>query len=124
MALPANLATNDVIDEVWVDAVTTTLAAAAPTAWTAVTFQNGWVNFGGSQQVLQYRKEGDVVRLRGMAKSGTVGTIICVLPVGFRPPGQVQSANGPIAITTAGEIYHQGSTNGAVDIGTTFSVTA
>ena len=56
-------------------------------AWIPVTFQNGWVNYGPPVQTVQYRKIGDVVYLRGTAKSGTVGsgTPIFTLPVGHRP---------------------------------------
>lgn len=61
------------------------LVALNPTAWTAVTFQNGWSNFGGGYQAAQYRKIGDVVQVRGLIKSGTVGSAAFTLPAGFRP---------------------------------------
>lgn len=54
-------------------------------AWTAVTFAGAWVNFGGSEQTVQYRKVGDLVQIRGVAKSGAAGTVF-TLPVGYRPP--------------------------------------
>src|SRR5436190_3119179 len=40
--------------------------ANTPTAWTGVTFQNGWQNFGGGWPSAQYRKVGDQVYLRGL----------------------------------------------------------
>ena len=89
MPLPANLATNDVIDETWVDAVTTTLAAAAPTAWVNVAaFTNGWVNFGATDTPARYRKVGDMVFIEGNIKSGVLNTApgAFTLPAGFRPP--------------------------------------
>jgi hypothetical protein len=77
-----------------------------PPGWTPVTFQNGWVNFD-TVRTVQYRKIGDVVTLRGVCKSGTVGygTPIFTLPVGFRPPTSrnedwiCQASNGPCAIS-------------------------
>lgn len=57
-----------------------------PNAWQNVSFQNSWVNYAGSYQLCQYRKLGDMVQLRGMAKLGTVGTTIFTLPSGYRPP--------------------------------------
>jgi hypothetical protein len=115
MVLPANLATNDVIDETWVDAVTTTLAdltaAITPTAWTAVTFAGSWVNLGGGYQTAQYRKVGDMVQVRGIIKSGVTATAAFTLPAGFRPPVSTEFAQGP----TAGA-YLSVQTNGVVTI--------
>lgn len=63
-------------------------AAAVPGAWTAVLggigFTNGWVNFDAGHPA-QYRKIGDEVELRGLIKTGTVGTGAFTLPAGFRP---------------------------------------
>jgi hypothetical protein len=63
------------------------LYLAGDVAWINVTFQNAWVNFGGTWQTVQYRRIGDLVYLRGVAKSGTVGagTPVFTLPVGYRP---------------------------------------
>lgn len=62
------------------------LNALAPTAWTGVTFQNGWANFDGARTV-RYRKIGDLVYLQGVAAGGTLGygVPMFVLPAGFRP---------------------------------------
>lgn len=57
--------------------------------WTDVTFTNGWVNYGGAAQTVQYRKLGDRVEIRGAAKNGTPGTQIFQLPEGFRPPAEL-----------------------------------
>jgi len=84
MALPANLANGDLINETWVDAVVDTIT---PTAWTAVTFQNGWSNLVG---LCQYRKVGDMVQVRGIIKGGTSGSVAFTMPVGFRPPQTVR----------------------------------
>lgn len=56
------------------------------TAWTAPTLQNSWANYGAPYQLAQYRKVGDEVQMRGLVRLGTVGSVICTLPVGFRPP--------------------------------------
>lgn len=69
--------------------VANALNAIEPTAWTNVTFQNGWVNFGAPYQNVQYRKIGDIVYVRGMMKSGTINQIAFTLPAGFRPPAEV-----------------------------------
>ena len=78
-----------------------------PTAWTAVTFENGWVNEGGPSQVVQYRKVADIVYLRGtMKRTGvTYGQTAFTLPVGFRPPAHLRpyplAFNPSAAITLA-----------------------
>lgn len=56
-----------------------------PTAWiTASPMQNGWVAYDA--RVPQYRKIGDIVYLRGVIKSGALGSQAFTLPVGYRPP--------------------------------------
>lgn len=59
--------------------------ASLCTAWTAPTFTNAWVNFGGSTQIARYRKVGDVVEIEGLIKTGTIGLSAFTLPAGFRP---------------------------------------
>lgn len=61
-----------------------------PTAWTAPTFQNGWTNYGSGFQTAAYRQVGDIVSLRGIvakpsALSNNSSSMVCTLPVGFRP---------------------------------------
>lgn len=60
-----------------------------PTDWTPVTFTNSWVNFGGVYNTCQYRKVGDIVYLRGLMSSGTIGLASFTLPAGFRPPADL-----------------------------------
>jgi hypothetical protein len=83
------------------------------TAWTAPTFQNAWVNFGFAStqwSLAGYRKIGDMVWLKGLVKSGTVGAAIFTLPVGYRPSADalfaVDSNNlfGVIDVTSAGVV--------------------
>ena len=59
------------------------------TGWIDVTFENSWVNYGGSiWQDAQYRKENGWVYIRGLVKDGTVNSAIFTLPEGFRPAKQ------------------------------------
>jgi len=93
-----------------------------PTPWTGVTFQNGWVNYGG-YQAAQYRKIGDIVYLRGVIGNGT--GVAFTLPVGFRPPFTVQkNAVGTVStmdINPTGTAYLTGGTNAAAVIDFQFS---
>lgn len=98
-------------------------------AWTAPTLLNSWVNFGGTEQVAQVRKVGDMVQLRGVIKSGTVGfTDALVLPYGMRPPANLPFAiqsNGAIAglyITSAGSVQVFFGSNVSAGISVQFSV--
>lgn len=51
------------------------------------TFQNSWVNNGGSWATAAFRRYGDgMVEIKGLVKSGTIGTVsVFTLPTGFRP---------------------------------------
>lgn len=73
--------------------------ATAVTAWTAVTFQNSWVNYNtATHNAVEYRKVGDLVAVRGSMKNGTNNNPCFTLPVGFRPPNgipfKVANSNG------------------------------
>lgn len=101
------------------------------TAWTAVTFQNSWVNFGSGYQAMEYRKVGDMVQLRGLIKSGTVSTDMFTLPTGFRPPAAIQLATaaggggyGAYQIFADGRVAHITGSNASFAVVATFSVTA
>lgn len=67
-------------------ALATALSTADRTAFTAPTLSGTWVDFGGGLSTVGYYKNGlgDVV-LKGQAASGTAGTSIFTLPVGYRP---------------------------------------
>ncbi|MFA5825504.1 MAG: hypothetical protein WC825_05975 [Gallionellaceae bacterium] len=88
------------------------LQAQATLTWLPVTFLNGWVNFGAGTDPCEYCiDEKKIVRLRGMAKNGTIGTPMFTLPAGMRPTndqyiGTVSDhAFGEIAISSAGDVY-------------------
>jgi hypothetical protein len=55
-----------------------------PTPWTTLPLVNGWVSYGAGY-VPQYRKVGDNVQIRGLAKDGAATGGLFTLPVGFRP---------------------------------------
>lgn len=98
-----------------------------PTDWTAVTFQNSWVNYGAPYQSAAYRRTTDGrVFLRGLVKGGTVPATIFTLPVGHRPPascifmGLSNHATNPLSSATRIDITSTG-TVGAGDPITTGS---
>lgn len=104
-------------------------ARVAVTAWTAVTFQNSWVNYGGTDQVVQYRKVGDTVQLRGKAKNGTMSSAAFTLPAGFRPPADLsftQASNGAfgaVVVSSAGVVTPAFGSNVSFSFNFQFSVT-
>lgn len=63
-----------------------TSATAVDTPWADVTFAGAWVNFDTTRKV-QYRRFNGEVQLRGICKSGAVGSGVSMftLPAGFRP---------------------------------------
>lgn len=102
------------------------------TAWTAVTFQNSWVNSGGGPQDVQYRRVGDDVQARGHMKSGTTGATAFTFPTGFRPPalltlpvlGSAAAAGYFLTINTNGTVVPSGPANTLFAFNFQFSVTA
>jgi hypothetical protein len=107
--------------------ITTATMDGLATPWTGVTFQNGWVNFGGAYQTAQYRKVGDVVQVRGVIKSGTVGSIAFTLPVGFRPPAKLQigqesnQVHSYVEVDTAGQVIMTLASPSAANVQLSFS---
>ena len=104
---------------------------SSTTAWTAVTFTNGWANFGTGYATCQYRKVGDTVQLRGMMKSGTIGLVPAfTLPAGFRPPAHlsyVGSTAGSVAffdVMSDGQVNPWQGSNEWLSINCQFSVSA
>lgn len=95
-----------------VNANTTDIAALKPTAWTNVTFQNGWTNIS---PVVQYRKIGDIVYIRGTIGGGSLSTNAFNLPVGFRTPYKLDISTG----TYSGSVWAWGK----FDIDTAGNVT-
>lgn len=88
--------------------------------WTAVTFQNSWVNYDGNYNQCAYlRDPAGFVHLRGLVKTGTIdgSASIFTLPVGYRPQyRELHStfSNGAAArvdITTAGAVIPSPGSN-------------
>jgi hypothetical protein len=78
----------------------------ATTAWTNLTLQNSWVDYGGADtSVPGYYKDAiGRVHLRGSVKSGNLALAIATLPAGYRPAGYVDipvvsaSSVGPVVM--------------------------
>jgi hypothetical protein len=88
------------------------------TPWTAVTYQNSWVDYGGGYIGAQYRRVKDEVQLRGLVKSGTTPNAIFTLPAGLWPPYTM--------ILNVMSSLHSSVTTGAASAGTahTHAITA
>lgn len=81
------------------------------TGWIAPTFTNSWVNYGSGFNDAGYYKDAlGFVHLKGLIKSGTVGSSAFTLPVGLRPQatellGTVSNgAVGRVDIATSGTV--------------------
>lgn len=97
-----------------------TCAASGPTeqwtgdtAWTAVTYQNSWVDFGAPYGAGAFRKDAmGFVHLKGVIKSGTPTSVAFTLPSGYRP------------LSTRAFLSSDGGTNlGDVEIASTGTAT-
>lgn len=84
-------------------------------AWTAVsTFTNSWSNQGAPYFNAGWRKVNGRVYLRGVVKSGTIGSSMFTLPSGYRPANSIafnpQSPNtgngGLITIASTGTVIY------------------
>lgn len=54
--------------------------------WTAPTLLNSWVNYGAGTAPAGYCKDAlGILHIRGYVKSGASGTVVFVLPEGYRP---------------------------------------
>jgi len=81
-------------------------------------FQNGWVNYGGGFATAAFRKNAlGWMHLKGMIKSGTIGSAAFVLPVGYRSPTHIyfacvsNGAFGDALILTSGNVIPQVGNN-------------
>lgn len=82
-------------------------------AWNAPTLINSWVNTGGVHETAGYYKDyfGNV-HLKGRIQGGSIGTVVFVLPVGYRP-----SATLTLSIVGGGDYGQLSiSTDGSVSI--------
>lgn len=68
------------------DATWSAITLPSQLTFTAPTLLNSWVNFGGAFTPAGYTKDGyGMVKLRGLVKSGTLGSPIFTLPSGYIP---------------------------------------
>jgi hypothetical protein len=106
--------------------------AQPASVWTNLTLLNNWVNFDPTlYPAASYRMVGDMVQLRGLIKSGTIGQNITNLPVGFRAqrivhlPVASENAFGMVRISVNGDMNAVVGTNGWFDLANIqYSVTA
>lgn len=111
------------------DAIT---AAATVVPWITLAPTAPWVVVV-NHQPLQYRKVGDMVQVRGDVQNGANGSVIAVLPVGYRPPATIDVpvsnwSGGPVVVmiqlTTNGNIgYFGANTPSETGLSFQFSVT-
>lgn len=96
------------------------------------TLINSWVNFGAGFPEAKYwhDAQGNVC-VQGRVKTGTIGTVICTLPPGFRPTTTWRfqcpsnGAYGEVEVQPDGDVVATVGSNVAVDFGMIrFSVTA
>lgn len=99
-----------------------------PTTWTAPTLLNGWLDSPGFQGA-EYRLVGDVVSLRGVIDSGTVGLPAFVLPPWFAPPADLLfacsdgGAFAELLVASTGDVTPTVGTGTAFGFAVSFSVT-
>lgn len=112
---------------------------SSPGAWHYVgdsgepAFANSWLNFDSTAATIQrarFRLEGDVVRVEGLVKSGTLAANIFVLPTGYRPPKNLylptigSPAFALMEVHSDGGVYASTGNNAYYSINCTFSITA
>lgn len=79
--------------------------------WSSVVFQNGWQNYGGVWATAQYYRDREGrVHLKGLIRSGTIGTTAFNLPAQYRPAQQLlfdaisNNGQGRVEILTNGNV--------------------
>lgn len=78
--------------------------------WNDADLINSWVNYGTPYANAGYNRDRGMVFLRGAIKTGTVGTVAFILPVGFRPKFTVLAAVcsnagfGQVTVAATGEV--------------------
>lgn len=134
MATLPNVSSQEPITAAWANSVIAQGNAQEPTAWTNVTFNSPWANYGAGFSNAQYRKVGEMVQVRGLVKATgiTVPSLIFILPVGFRPPANLQFATdggGNHALLQMGadgqlSLLQPSGAAAALNINYAFSITA
>lgn len=84
--------------------------AAQVDTWHVPTYTNSWVTYGGTQNFAYMKDNLGFVHLRGIIKSGTIGSAAFTLPAGYLPATTIQQiansngAYGQFTITTGGVV--------------------
>jgi hypothetical protein len=82
--------------------------------WTAVTFQNAWIDYGNNYDTTAYMKDTlGFVNIKGMIYNGIMPGAAFVLPAGYRPSKlirfPVQAHNGTAVVVAGVEISPNGN---------------
>lgn len=92
-------------------------------AWQEPTLGNSWVNFGGVYETAGYMKDSmGFVHIKGLVKSGTIGSAIFTLPTGYRPSAQIylltlsNGAVGVLEINSSGVVLPSAGSNTSFSI--------
>ena len=80
-------------------------------AWIAPSLINSWANYGAGYENAGYYKDSQgMVHLRGLIRTGTIGTVAFVLPAGYLPSINIlfttlsNSILGRVDIDTSGNV--------------------
>lgn len=87
-------------------------ASLIDTSTAMLSLQNGWVAFGGVYAEPRYYKDGSgVIHVEGLMKSGTTtsGTVVAVLPVGYRPDKTLMFFTGTNTGPATVEVHSSGN---------------
>lgn len=91
------------------------------TGWITLPLLNGWVSYDSTYGPPRYRRRNGTVYVQGLAKNGSVGSIMATLPAGFRPSmpkllftatAGEPSSHARVDVESTGNIIHTGSQNG------------
>jgi len=101
--------------------------------WAEPTLLNSWANQGGGRLTVAYRRQANVVRLRGSLFGGASASAAFVLPEGFRPTADAFASSGGyttqvsptgVVVKATGEVvlyFDSSATQAAID-GVTFTI--
>lgn len=79
--------------------------------WITPTKTNGWLDWGGSERIIQYMRKNGIVYIEGAGKTGTINQPAFTLPPGYRPSNIVRGATdsnnayGEVAVLSTGAVY-------------------
>jgi hypothetical protein len=90
------------------------IASFANYTWTAVTFQNAWIDYGNNYDTAGYMVDVlGFVNIKGMIYNGIMPGAAFVLPAGYRPSKiirfPVQAHNGTVVVVAGVEISPNGN---------------